>query len=405
MIKLTIHKNRVGPIRGRHPWVFQGAIIHLPEGLSSGMPVGLYDEQGNFLAQGYFNSYSQMAVRVWSWDEREEINEEFFGKRITAAYDLRKQYLASKNTDSFRLINSENDLLPGLIVDKYGDYLCVQFHNRGIDFWKDKIITALKSVVKPKGIYERSDVGNRAVEKADVSSGLIYGEVPEKIKITENGYKFWVDIARGQKTGFFLDQRDKRGALQKYVKGKNVLNCFSYTGGFSVYALDAGAKKVVSVDSSSEAIELAKENIKLNKLDLKKCEFVVDDVKNYLSRLGALSDSKTIREEMPDVLFDVIVLDPPAFVKDRRKIQEGLLGYKKINELALRALPHDGILVTASCSTHITMQDFRYAVSESAGRAHKTLQIFETYTHGIDHPELVAFGEGEYLKCLFARVV
>lgn len=369
------------------------------------MPVGLYDEQGNFLAQGYFNSYSQMAVRVWSWDEREEINEEFFGKRITAAYDLRKQYLASKNTDSFRLINSENDLLPGLIVDKYGDYLCVQFHNRGIDFWKDKIITALKSVVKPKGIYERSDVGNRAVEKADVSSGLIYGEVPEKIKITENGYKFWVDIARGQKTGFFLDQRDKRGALQKYVKGKNVLNCFSYTGGFSVYALDAGAKKVVSVDSSSEAIELAKENIKLNKLDLKKCEFVVDDVKNYLSRLGALSDSKTIREEMPDVLFDVIVLDPPAFVKDRRKIQEGLLGYKKINELALRALPHDGILVTASCSTHITMQDFRYAVSESAGRAHKTLQIFETYTHGIDHPELVAFGEGEYLKCLFARVV
>lgn len=398
MNKLTINKNRVGPILGRHPWVFQGAIKRIPEGLSSGMPVALYDERGGFLAQGYFNSYSQMAVRLWSWDEEEKIDLDFFLRRVRSAYDLRKKYVESKQTDSYRLINSENDLLPGLIVDKYGDYLCLQFHNRGIEFWKLMIVDALEKVVEPKGIYERSDVGGRKEEEAGAKTGIISGDVPDKIKITENGFKFWVDLAHGQKTGFFLDQRDKRAALQKYVDGKNVLNCFSYTGGFSVYALAAGAKKVVSVDSAEEALELAEENVKLNGLNPKKCEFVCADVKDYLTGLG--QKDPDIRED-----FDVIILDPPAFVKDRRKVAEGLQGYRKINEMAFRLLPSEGILVTASCSMHVSLQDFRYAVSEAAGRARKSVQILETFTHGIDHPELVSFGEGEYLKCLFARVI
>ncbi|MEK9183653.1 MAG: class I SAM-dependent methyltransferase, partial [Patescibacteria group bacterium] len=198
----------------------------------------------------------------------------------------------------------------------------------------------------------------------------------------------------GQKTGFFLDQRDKRLALAKYVEGKNVLNCFSYSGGFSVYALGAGAKHVVSVDSSQSALELAEENVKLNKLDLKKCEFICGDVKQYLND-----------PEHTQASFDVIILDPPAFVKDRRKVQEGLMGYKKINEAALRLLSGGGMLVTASCSAHVTLSDFRYMLSESAGRSRRTLQVLETHTHGLDHPELVAFTEGEYLKCLFARVI
>ncbi|MBU0546455.1 class I SAM-dependent rRNA methyltransferase, partial [Patescibacteria group bacterium] len=261
----------------------------------------------------------------------------------------------------------------------------------------------------PKGIYERSDVGHRAKEaslplltkegRGEVQNvnnvknvnnvGLLHGVVPEKIKIKENGLKFLVDVAGGQKTGFFLDQRDKREALKKYVKNKIVLNCFSYTGGFSVYALEGGAKKVMSVDVSESALKLAEENAKLNGF-AKNHEIICADVKDYLSGCEGRKD--------------VIILDPPAFIKDRRKIREGVQGYRKINEMAIRLLPTGGILVSASCSAHLSLPDFRYMLSEAGGRAGRTLQILETFTHGIDHPELVAFTEGEYLKCVFAIV-
>ncbi len=373
--------------------MFSGALQHIPEGLNSGDPVALVNEEGNFLAQGYFNSYSQIAVRLWSWDETDVIDGNFFKKRIAAAYATRKNLIENKKTDSFRLVHSENDLLPGLIVDKYADCLVLQFHTPGMEAWKKHIVDALLEVVKPAGIYERSDVRTRGIEGAEKQVGLLYGKVPDRVKISENGFKFWVDIIGGQKTGFFLDQRDKRLALTKYASDKNVLNCFSYSGGFSVYALGAGAKHVVSVDASESALELAVENIKLNKLDVKKCEFVCGDVKEYL-----------YDEEVRNKNFDIIILDPPAFVKDRHKVKEGLIGYRKINEAALRILPSEGVLVSASCSAHVGLSDFRYMLSESAGRARRTLQVLETHTHGIDHPELAAFTEGEYLKCVFAKV-
>ena len=395
MTTLIVHRQRIGPVLGRHPWVFSGALKNIPDGLESGTPVRLVNEEGGFLAQGYFNSYSQIAVRLWSWDENETVDEKFFEKKISDAYALRKQLVASKKTDSYRLVHSENDLLPGLIVDKYGEYLVLQFHTTGIEFWKEAIVKALKKVLEPTGIYERSDVRTRGIEGAEKKAGLLFGKVPERIKISENGYKFWVDVIGGQKTGFFLDQRDKRQALAKYAEDKTVLNCFSYSGGFSVYALGAGAKHVVSVDASESALELAVENVKLNKLDLKKCDFVCGDVKQYLFDANQEEKKK----------FDVIILDPPAFVKDRHKVKEGLMGYKKINEMALRILPPNGVLVSASCSAHVTLSDFRYMLSESAGHTRRSLQVLETYTHGIDHPELVSFMEGEYLKCVFARVV
>ena len=412
MTKLIVKRERIGPVLGRHPWVFSGALQRIPEELQTGEPVVLINENGQFLAQGYFNSYSQIAVRLWSWDENDIIGENgkddknvemFFEKRIKQSYETRKNFVENKKTDSYRLVHSENDLLPGLIVDKYADYLVLQFHTQGMEYWKEQIISALKKVIKPKGICERSDVRDRRrstlvipSEQSDEESlsGVLYGKIPERIKITENGYKFWVDVIGGQKTGFFLDQRDKRNALQKYCAGKSILNCFSYTGGFSVYALGAGVKHVVSVDSSEKALELAEENVKLNKLDVKKCEFICGDVKQYLN------DPEMVKKDQ----FDIIVLDPPAFVKDRHKVQEGLMGYKKINESALRLLSFGGILLTCSCSAHVTLTDFRYMLSESAGRARKTLQVLETATHGIDHPELVAFTEGEYLKCIFAKV-
>ncbi len=390
MIKLIVKKERVGPIRGRHPWVFSGALKQIPEGIATGEPVELTDEAGNYLASGYFNSYSQIAVRVWDWDKA-EINQEFFSVRIREAYELRKKFILNKKTTACRIINGENDLLPGLIVDLYGDYAVVQFHNLGIERWKKEIVAAILGEVGPKGIFERSDMRARDVEGAERKIGLIHGKIPDEIKILENGYAFQVNVKEGQKTGFFLDQRDKRQALEKYSKGKKVLNCFSYTGGFSVYALGAGAKKVVSVDASEPALKTAEQNVLLNKLDEKKCEFILADVKEYLA-------------DRAKGEFDVIILDPPAFVKDRRKIQEGLHGYRKINEAALRILPKDGILVTCSCSAHVSSEDFRFMLSEAAARAGRTVQILETFTHGIDHPNLVAFTEGEYLKCIFAIV-
>ncbi len=393
MIKLTVNTKRLGPVLARHPWVFSGAIKQIPEGLDCGMPVGLFDENGKFIGQGYFNSYSQIAVRLWSFDEAEEVDQQFFDKRVKAALKLREEFVLDKNTDACRIIYGENDFLPGLIVDKYADYLSVQFHNRGIEFWKEQILAALVKILKPKGIYERSDVKVRGIEGAEKKSGLLYGKVPEKTEIKENGLKFWVDIINGQKTGFFLDQRDKRAALQKYVKGKKVLNCFSYTGGFSVYAAKAGAKKVVSVDASQNAINIAEENFKLNKLDFKKTDFIVADVKEYLGRL-----------EVAEEKFDIIILDPPAFIKDRHKIQEGMLGYRKINEAAIKLLPANGILVSASCSAHLSLPDFRRMLANAAGRAGRNLQILETFTHGIDHPEIAAYNEGEYLKVIFALV-
>lgn len=387
MIELTIKQNRTGPIIGFHPWVFSQALVKIPDGIPSGEPVRLKSERGEFLAVGYFNSYSQIAVRIWGYDKDESVDEAFFTRRVEKAYGIRKKYIESTETDAFRVINGENDLLPGLIVDKYADFLVVQFHTAGIEFWKERIIAALEGIVKPKGIYERSDMAARRFDHLGSVQGVLSGSVPELITIRENGLRFLVDVRHGQKTGFFLDQRDKRKAFTKYTRDASLLNCFSYTGGFSVYALAGGAKHVTSIDSSEAAIELARENIKLNGFDADRCGFICDDVKTYL---------KGNAER-----YNAVVLDPPAFIKDRRKRKEGIAGYKMINETAMRVLTKEGILVTCSCSNHLSLEEFRFLLSEAGGKAKKQFRILETFTHGIDHPQSVPFLEGEYLKCFF----
>lgn len=391
MLTLTIRKQRRGPVLNRHPWLFSRGLEHIPEGLKAGTPVELRSEDGTYLAGGYFNSYSQIAVRLWSFREHEEVNKDFFKLRIRNAHEARKRYIEGPETDSYRLVNGESDLLPGLIVDKYGDCLAVQFHTRGIEHWKELILDALVETVRPAGIYERSEAVSREVEGMESRSGLLYGNIPDLVTITENGYRFLVDVKLGQKTGFFLDQRDKRRAVLRYSDGRSALNCFSYTGGFSVYALAGGAQRVVSVDTSSPALELAKQNIRLNGLDISRCDFVCDDAKKYL------------RNARPQE-HDLIILDPPAFIKDRRKIQEGLAGYRGINESALGLLPDNGILVTCSCSAHVSLQDFRYLLTEAGGKAKRSVRVLETFTHGIDHAVLAPFTEGEYLKCFFTMV-
>ncbi len=388
MVTLKIKQKKSGPVINRHPWVFSQAPESIPDNLKPGTPVKLINEKGGYLASGYFNSYSQIAVRIWGYDEYEDVDKTFFIRRIKKAHKIRKSYVESAKTDSYRLINGENDFLPGLIVDKYSNCLVLQCHTRGIEYWKDSIIEALVQTINPEGIYEKSDIPSRKIEKLKNQAGLLYGNIPDLITIKENGFMFLVNIKQGQKTGFYLDQRDKRQALLKYAKDTSVLNCFSYTGAFSIYALSGGAQRVTGIDTSSSALELAKENIKLNNLNVNKCEFICDDVKKYL-------------KNVPEKRFNLIILDPPAFIKDRRKKKEGLIGYKSINEMALRILPEDGILVTCSCSAHLSLQDFRYLLVELGGRVKKSLRFLETYTHGIDHIELAPFLEGEYLKCFF----
>lgn len=392
MIELRVKKKRVGPVKGRHPWIFSGALVSVPDGIAAGTPVKILDNEGKFLALGYFNSYSQIAVRLWSFDENEAIDNSFFKKRFIQADSIRQKLLAGTGTNGYRLVNSENDFLPGLIVDRYGDYFSIQFHTAGIEAYRNEITAALVELYKPKGIYERSDLGVRKHEGVEGTRSLLMGDVPDLVTIEENGIKFLVDIKGGQKTGFFLDQRDKRLALQTYAKGEDVLNCFSYTGGFSMYAMAAGAKRVTSVDISAPAMDLLKENAKLNGFDTSKMGFEVADVKKYL-------------QTIPVGQHSVIILDPPAFIKNRNKIQQGLQGYKKINSLGLRAMKSGDILVSCSCSAHVSLQDFRYLLTEVAGREERSMQILETYTHGVDHLELTAFTEGEYLKTLFTRVL
>ncbi len=389
MLKLVVRNERSGPVRGFHPWVFSRALASLPEGITPGEPVLLYDQSGSFLASGYFNSYGQITVRLWGQEEGEKAGMEFFARRIARALDIRRRYVEREGTSAYRLVNGENDLLPGLIVDKYADYLVVQFHTRGIERWKDDIIGALENIVHPRGIYERSDMAVRRFDELGPVRGVLRGDVPDIIEIQEAGLKFLVDVKEGQKTGFFLDQRDKRSAFMKYAGEKHVLNCFSYTGGFSVYAMAGGARAVTSVDSSSRALDLARENMVLNGFDPSACEFICEDVKKYLRECTET--------------FPAIILDPPAFIKDRRKKHEGLAGYRSINEAALKHLAPGGILLTCSCSAHLSLNDFRYLLSEAGARAHRALTILEIHTHGIDHPQLVPFTEGEYLKAIFLR--
>lgn len=389
MVKLTVRKERSGPVRGFHPWVFSKALASIPEGLASGEPVELHDDSGAFLASGYFNSYGQISVRLWGHEKDESVGTAFFTRRMERAGDIRRRYVERPGTNAYRMVNGESDLLPGLIVDRYGEYLVVQFHTRGMERWKAEVVESLVTVFGPRGIWERSDVSVRSIENLGTVRGLLHGCVPDTIEILENGLRFLVDVKEGQKTGFFLDQRDKRSAFTKYAEDRDVLNCFSYTGGFTVYAMAGGARRVVSVDSSRRALDLAKENIALNGFDTSRCEFVCDDAKRYL------------RE--PASRFETIVLDPPAFIKDRRKRQEGLAGYRAINETALKNLLPGGILVTCSCSAHLSLGDFRFLLSEVGAKAGRPLIFLEAHTHGIDHPQLVPFTEGEYLKCFILR--
>jgi len=390
MLQLFLKKDRDHPVRRGHPWIFSGAIERIDGDEQTVSVADVYDCRKSWLARGLYNPKSQLRVRLLTW-KKETIDQSFFSRRLSQALALREQYFANV-TNAYRLVNSEGDFLPGLIIDRYVDHFVCQFFSAGMELFKDHIIAALSKVAPTTGIYERSEGRVREEEGLEPSTGILEGEgPPDVVQIEENGNKFLVDIKRGQKTGFFLDQRDSRVFLAALVRERTVLNCFSYTGGFSVYAFAGGAKEVVTFDSSMPALELAERNLELNGFADAPGEIVKGDAFAYLKEA--------------ERRFDVIALDPPSLAHKRSDVDPAAGGYKFLNLHALKHLNAGGILITFSCSQHLPADLFQKIVFGAAVDAGRKVLIVKRLGHPLDHPVSLHHPEGEYLKGLVLRAV
>ncbi len=383
------------PVRNHHPWIFSGAVARFQGDPADGDVVDVLDHQGKFLARGYLNRRSQIVVRCLSWIEEEAMDAAFWRRRLQQAIARRQDLLRPGDSDSCRLVHAESDLLPGLVVDQYGRYLVVQALTLGIDRRKAELVQTLVELLQPDGIYERSDVDVREKEGLAPQTGLLWGsEPPSHLEMHENGHGFWVDIQHGQKTGFYLDQRENRARLARYAGGRTVLNAFAYTGSFAVYARRAGAGRVVSVDTSAEALALARRNLALNGLPEGDDEYVVGDVFAVLRQYRAEGRK-----------FDLIILDPPKFAYAQSQVQAACRGYKDINWVAMQLLKPDGILFTMSCSGLVTSDLFQKVLFGASVDAQRDAQVLERLAQAADHPILLSFPEGEYLKGFVCRVL
>lgn len=389
MYTVYLKKNEEKRILHGEPWLFANEVAKIDGSGKQGDICRVCALDGRFVALGYINHLSKIIVRVLSYKE-EPIDEEFFARRIKAANDYR---VALGYSSAYRVVFGESDLLPALIVDKYGDYLSCQFLSLGMEKRKDLIVKILVDLFNPKGIYERSDVPVRKKEGLEEKVGLLYGEVPDEVEIEENGLKMLVDIKGGQKTGYFLDQKENRAELGRYVKGKRVLDCFCNVGGFSLCAAKYGAKSVVAADISKAALDTVEKNAELNgfsSIISTRCADIFELLREY---------RKTVEE------FDVIVLDPPAFTKSKDTVKDGLRGYKDINVQALKLLKPGGILVTNSCSQHISVNAFLDMLKESAYQSGVTAKLVTLREQGRDHASIVGFEESLYLKTVVLYIM
>lgn len=381
-------------IKRKHPWIFSGAIEKVEGNPTNGQTVQIFTSNKTIVGSGSFSPASQIRVRVWSFGSEEKIDGDFFSRKILLALELRKHFIDTSKTNAYRIINAESDGFPGLIVDRYADFLVCQFLSSGTEFNKKLIIEILDDVLKPAGIFERSDVEVRTKEGLQPTQGLLKGIIPENlIEVQENGFKFLADVKGGHKTGFYLDQRDNRALVSEFATGKNVLNCFSYTGGFSVYALASGAEKVTQAEASASAIELSLKNVEINSLNTSLIENINGDVFEVLRKFR--DERKT---------FDLIILDPPKFAESAAQIQKASRGYKDINLLAVKLLNAGGVLFTFSCSGHISQELFQKIVADAALDSGREVKIIKQLTQASDHPVSLNFPEGLYLKGLVCLV-
>jgi len=377
----------------RHPWIFSGAIERVDGNPASGDTLPVHDASGNFLAWAAYNPNSQITARVWSWREDETIDETFFNRRIAVALETRSGSNLACTSNGMRMIHAESDGLPGLIVDRYGDVLVMQIGSAGTARWRDTITGILQELCNPVCIYERSDSDSRILEGLELRNGVLRGALPDTVEVIENGLRFKVDVAAGQKTGFYLDQRDNRALTETLAHGKDVLNCFCYTGGFSLYALRGGAKSVLSIDASADALRVAAENVARNKLDAARTEWLEADVFVAL---------RTLRDQGRK--FDLIILDPPKFAPTAAFAEKAARGYKDINLLGFKLLRKGGLLCTYSCSGGISEDLFQKIIAGAALDAGINAQIVHHLHASADHPVLLNFPEGAYLKGLVLKV-
>lgn len=390
----SLKPHREESLSSGHLWIFSGALQQPPHWIETGGLVDVKSATGQFVARGYYNPQTDIAIRILTRNIDEAIDTSFLRRRIRHAMELREVFDPTQ-TDTYRLISSEGDGLPGLIVDRFADILVAQLHTAGMERLWPLLIEALQEETGAQGILLRNDSSARRREGLELEEPRIaVGEVPARVAVRENSIQFLVDPWQGQKTGFFNDQRDKREALRKYARNKRVLNCFSYTGGFSVYAaLASSTTTVTSVDISAPAIEAARQHFILNGLNPDQHRFLIADVFDYLE------EARDTKEQ-----FDVVILDPPAFARTQSARTSALKAYRRLNTLGMQVLRPGGILLTCSCSGVIGMDDLLGVLSHVSQRLHRPVQLLETYTHGVDHPLNLVMPETAYLKAVFCRI-
>ena len=383
-------KRKISPrIANGHPWVFANEVEKTEDGIGGGDIVEVFFHDGKFAGKGYINPKSQILVRLLTRDKKDEINEQFFTDRIAKCWDYRKRV---GYTENCRLVFGEADGLPQLIIDKFNDYFSIQTLALGIDVWKPVLVKAIHQLFNPKGIYERNDVPVRELEGLPQQKGFLSGPFETKIIINENGLKFYVDLENGQKTGYFLDQQDNRRAIQHIVKGAEVLGAFTYTGTFELHAARYGARSVLGIDISENAVRQAAENAALN------------DLQNIV-RFETANAFDVLKQWAKDGRqYDVVMLDPPAFTKSRETIQKAITGYKEINLRGMKLIRPGGFLVTSSCTNLVSPELFLQTINLAAKDAKRKIRQVVFQTQSADHPIIWGIESTQYLKFLIAEV-
>ena len=388
MAELALKPGRERSIIRRHPWIFSGAVARVVGDPILGETVDVVSSTREFLARAAYSPNSNIIGRIWTYKENENVDPILLHERIVKAIDSRLKTMDLFQTNAMRLVHGESDGLPGLILDQYGDTYVVQFLSAGSEYWKEEIVDIIKSETNAKVLYERSDVDVRELEGLPSISGLIFGQLLEdRLSITENGVKYIIDIINGHKTGFYLDQRDNRFLAKMLAGDLEVLDCFSYTGGFAINALFGNAKSVTMVDSSYLGLNTARDNILLNNLHMDKVTFIEQDVFKYL---------RTLRDN--GTSFDLVILDPPKFAPTTAQVERAVRGYKDINLLALKILRPGGLLMTFSCSGGVSEELFQKVLAGAALDAEVDSVILRRLHQAADHPVSLNFPEGAYLK-------
>jgi 23S rRNA (cytosine1962-C5)-methyltransferase len=395
MIDVILKKGKEKAVLHKHPWVFSGAIEHVKGKPENGEIVRLVDAKGAFMAYGFYNDQSRVALRLLEWDETCEVDEQWFRDKIAVAVASRSDLLKDGSTNTCRLIFSESDYLPGLIVDKYAGYLAVQILTSGMEKMMPVILNELQKLLNPEGVFDKSDASSRQHEGLGTQNIVLAGKhPPENVEVKENNIIYHINIAGGQKSGFYCDQRDNRKIVAAHAEGKKVLDCFSYTGGFTLNSLKNGAASLTCVDSSVLAIDTLEQNISLNKFDDSDITSIVSDVNKQLRKF---------KEENEQ--FDLIILDPPKYAPSRSSLDKASRAYKDLNRLAMLLLTPGGLLATFSCSGAMDMETFKQVLAWAAMDAGKQVQFIYQFCQPEDHPIRASFPEGEYLKGLLCRVL